>query len=102
MKIVWARQASSDLDEIHDYIARDAPQRATRFLDRLVEATEPLADFPRLGRLVPESDGRLRELQFPPYRILYRVDADQISIVAVVHGKRDLSRLADKPWESSS
>jgi len=52
-------------------------------------------DFPELGRAVPEGDGRHREVLVAPYRIVYRVANDEVFIVTVIHGARDLAAL----WE---
>jgi addiction module RelE/StbE family toxin len=90
MRITWSEPAVADLEAIHEYISRDAPGRAPIFLQKLIAATEPLLDFPRMGRVVPEGDGRQREIAFDPYRIIYRVEGDEIMIVTVVHGARDL------------
>jgi addiction module RelE/StbE family toxin len=95
MRITWSEPALADLDAIHDYIARDSPHYAERFVQRLIAAADPLVDFPELGRVVPEGDGRHREIVVPPYRILYRVADDEVFIVTVIHGARDLATL----WE---
>jgi plasmid stabilization system protein ParE len=96
MRITWSEPAIANLEAIHDYISRDAPGRADSFVQRLIAAAEPLQDHPRMGRVVPEGDGRQREILFDPYRIIYRVQSDGIYIVTVVHGARDLAAL----WES--
>jgi toxin ParE1/3/4 len=93
MKIVWSQPAIADLEAIHDFIERDAPGRAARFVERLITSTEPLLEFPRMGRVVPEGDGRQREITVGPYRIIYRVEAGEIFVVTVVHGSRDLVEL---------
>ena len=74
MKVVWSEPALANLEAIHEYIALDAPGRADRFLQRLVEAVEPLRQHPHMGRVVPEGDGRQREVIVAPYRIIYRVE----------------------------
>lgn len=48
-----------------------------------------------MGRVVPEGDGGQREIFFDPYRIIYRAGANEIYVVTVVHGTRDLVAL----WE---
>jgi plasmid stabilization system protein ParE len=53
-----------------------------------------LARFPLSGRVVPElhlSD--YREVIVREYRIIYRLTAEDVLIVTVVHGKRDLPSL---------
>jgi toxin ParE1/3/4 len=101
MRIVWSDVAEADLDDLYDYIARDVPYYAEQFVDRLIEAVGVLKDHPRLGRQVPEADERedIRELIFQSYRVIYLVEADQVHILTVIHGRRDLGGQAAKPWE---
>ena len=91
-------------DKLLSYIGKDAPYYADQFIDRLISATDKLADFPELGRRVPETGKdaeNIRELIFHGYRIIYQVDqtAHQVLIVTVVHGSRDLAAQEPKPWE---
>lgn len=95
MRITWSDPAIANLGAIHDYISRDAPGRADRFVQQLIAAADPLRDLPRMGRVTPEGDGRQREIFFDPYRIIYRIEDDEVYIVTVVHGARDLAAL----WE---
>jgi addiction module RelE/StbE family toxin len=99
MRVVWSDPAVADLAALHDYIARDSPYYARRFVARLIAAVEPLESFPQMGRVVPEGDGRHRELILRPYRIIYRVEGQEILVIAVVHGSRDLAGADEKPWD---
>jgi toxin ParE1/3/4 len=101
MRIVWSDVAEADPDDLYDYIARDVPYYAEQFVDRLIEAVGVLKDHPRLGRQVPEADERedIRELIFQSYRVIYLVEANQVHILTVIHGRRDLGGQAAKPWE---
>lgn len=99
MKVAWSEPAVADLVAIHDFIARDSPHYAQRFVERLIAAAEPLESFPQLGRIVPEGDGRHRELLVRSYRIIYRVEDQEILIVTVAHGSRNLAGADEKPWE---
>lgn len=57
----------------------------------IVTQAKMLARFPRSGRKVPEfDDENIRELLAYSYRIIYRVDEDEVLISAVIHGKRIL------------
>jgi toxin ParE1/3/4 len=78
-----------------NYVAQDSPARAIKLVNRLVAAPRNLAQFPLMGRVVPEFGlEHLRELvTVRPYRILYVVREDHCSIVAVIRGSRDLSAL---------
>jgi plasmid stabilization system protein ParE len=53
--------------------------------------TKTLASFPRSGRKVPEFDDEdIREVFAYSYRIIYRLQQDEVLIAAVIHGKRIL------------
>jgi toxin ParE1/3/4 len=88
-RIVWTRPALDDVQEIRTYIARDSQRYARSVTERLVEAVERLHDHPLSGRIVPEAgQSTLREVIEPPYRIVYRVRAELLEVVAVVHAAR--------------
>lgn len=100
MKIEWTKPALLDLENVRDYIRRDSEYYAYRFIQRIIEAVENLAMFPEMGRNVPESEeSNIRELLFSNYRIMYRVEAERILILTVIHGSRDLSKKEPKPWD---
>ena len=103
MRLYWSDIAEADLDDIYDYIARDVPYYAELFIDRLVEATDKLEDYPRIGRRVPEAAHRsdIREIIVQGFRIIYRITAGEIHILTVVHGSRDLARSATSPWDDT-
>jgi len=95
MKINWTQEALEKLIEIEDYISKDSPERASKFIDQLIEHTLRLSDQPRLGRTVPEiSKPDIRELIFKKYRIVYRIKEDRIEILTVFEGHR-LLRIND-------
>jgi len=101
MKIHWSGIAEADLDDIYDYIARDVPYYAELFVDTLIEVTDRLEDHPRMGRTVPEADYRddVRELIVQGYRIIYRLQTEQLQILTVIHGSRNLAAEEIKPWD---
>jgi plasmid stabilization system protein ParE len=50
-----------------------------------------LSRFPRSGRKGPEFDNEdIRELIVYSYRVIYRLQDDEVVIAAVIHGKRIL------------
>ena len=100
MNIVWSEPAEFDLDDLFDYIARDSPVYAEQFIDRIIDAVDKLADHPRIGRVVSEAgDDNVRELIVESYRLIYAIHDDAVTILAVVHGRRDIEHQATKPWE---
>jgi len=90
-KIIWSRQAREDLRDIVTFIALDNSAAAESFGYLLMTKVDALAQFPRLGRVVPEeNDEDIREIIFRPYRIIYQViEAQQVVAIARVwHGAR--------------
>ncbi len=56
VRIEWNEIALEDLKEIHDYIARDSNNYANLFVKKLYDAVQNLKDFPKIGRIVPETN----------------------------------------------
>ncbi len=91
MKVHWTETAQEHLDSIHDYIAQNSPAYAKRVVDRLTRRSQQIASFPLSGRRVPEYDmEQIREIFEGPYRIVYYIKPDQIDVLAVIHGARDV------------
>ena len=48
-----------------------------------------MVEFPEIGRIVPEIDNsEIRERFVYSYRLIYRIYADRIRLIAVMHGNR--------------
>lgn len=89
MQIIWTHEALEQLTTIEDYISKDSPERAAKFVDQLIEQTESLPERPRAGRVVPEiANLDIRELIFRKYRIVYRIKQNCIEILTVFEGHR--------------
>ena len=87
--LIWSARARRELGEIGEYIARDKPEAANRWVETLMAAAEQAAALPRIGRIVPEY-GRddLREVIKRGYRVVYLVTDEQVEIVTVREGHR--------------
>ena len=84
----WTPQAADDLQAIYDFIARDSPHYAQLTVEDLLAATDRLAQFPLMGRHVPERKREdLRELIKPPSRIVYRV-GEVVKILTIFRASR--------------
>ncbi len=93
MIVHWTGTAIKHLTAIYHYIAQDAPLYAQRVADKLIRRTEQLAAFPQSGQQVSEyQDPHIREIIEPPYRLIYRIKADQIDVLAVIHGAQRLPK----------
>lgn len=91
MEVIWTPRALDSLEGIHQYIARDNPDAAARFVTRLFDRGERVGFAPRAGRVVPEfARQELREVLEGNYRIVYEVAADSVFILFVFEGHRQL------------
>lgn len=101
MNVHWTETADGHLEAIHAYIARDSPEYAQHMVDRLTRRSQQIAGFPLSGRKVPEYEmDQIREVIEGAYRIIYHIMADQIDILAVLHGSRDILRQNAEAEES--
>ena len=91
MNIVWSPLAVNRASEIACYIAQDKPSAAEKWIKTVFSKVEQLKFSPEIGRIVPEiRNNQLRELIYGNYRIIYRIEAEQISILTIRHGKQIL------------
>ncbi|HZR27848.1 MAG TPA: type II toxin-antitoxin system RelE/ParE family toxin [Terriglobales bacterium] len=91
-EVVWSPRAIQDVDSIASYIAADSTAYASAVVQKIIDTTRNLSRFPLGGRMVPELDDKaVREHIVYSYRVIYRVEEKQITIVAVIHGKRILA-----------
>jgi len=96
-KIEWSREAISDIVSIAEYIETNSEYYASAFTTEIFEKAETLENFPRRGRIVPGFlIENLREIFIGDYRLIYKVDSSLISIIAIIHGSRDLRKILKK------
>ncbi|MGE8131712.1 type II toxin-antitoxin system RelE/ParE family toxin [Methylobacterium sp. NPDC080182] len=90
MIVVFTEEAEADLERIGDHIAGDNPDRAVSFVDELVDCCRRLADAPRGYPLVPRyRRSGVRRRPYGRYLVFYRLGADRIEILHVLHGAQD-------------
>lgn len=99
-RLAWTPLARADLLRIYRDIARASPRAAERYLDLIEGKAERLADMPLLGSRRPDIRPSVRMLVAAPYVLLYetepdaeRVPVEQVTVVRVVDGRRDLAEL---------
>lgn len=94
-EVRWLDQAKDDLREILDYITAENPRAAERYVSELQAACERLTPFPLSGRFYNE---QFRVLVFRNHLVFHQYDkvAGMVSVVMVIDGRRDLTRLFEK------
>lgn len=92
MKVRWTKAALSHLTAIYEYIRLDSPHYAIRVVDKITTKSQLLIDFPQSGSLVPEyKDQDIRQVFEWPYRIIYRIAENEVQVLAILHGAREVS-----------
>ena len=96
--VLLTDDAAYDLEEIHDYIARhDSIGRANHVLER-EKVFAGLSESPQRGSYPKEllDLGIRREVFFKPYRIIYREIEDDVHVLVIADGRRDMRTLLER------
>ncbi|MEQ6342981.1 MAG: type II toxin-antitoxin system RelE/ParE family toxin [Gammaproteobacteria bacterium] len=96
-RIEWSPEATEDVEAIAGFISRDSVFYARAVVSKILSVSRTLADFPHIGRVVPElGNENIRERFVYSYRLVYCIEEKRILVVAVVHGKRLLESIASR------
>lgn len=90
MKIIIARSALCDLQEIKTYyLEQGVPDIGQKFVNAILKNAQRLRDHPESGRKVPEFDqDHIREIIHPPFRVVYLRNASSVNLVRVWRSER--------------
>ena len=90
-RLIWSPRAADDLEDLVEFIAKDSDTYARSFARRILAAAKAIPRHPLIGRIVPEMENpKIRERIVGNYRLVYRVTADTLEIVTILHGARRL------------
>lgn len=94
-EVLLTHGAEQDLESLHDYIADfDCVRNAQYVLDQLMKVVESLARFPERGSYPKELQAlgikEYRQTSFNTYRVIYRVVGNEVVIVLIADGRRDM------------
>lgn len=90
----WTEHAVAQLASIAEYVSISSPVYAEHLVDRIARRLDQAREFPESGRVVPEfARAEIRELIDWPYRLVYRVHADAVEVLSVLHGRQELREL---------
>jgi plasmid stabilization system protein ParE len=104
LRVVIANEAEGDLQAIYNqrlgHRGAQGKDGADALLDRLFDAIASLAEFALRGPVPPElatlGIADWRQLSLPPYRIIYAVGADIVTVAVVADGRRDFASLLER------
>lgn len=100
-QVVLTDDAERDLEDIVTYIAKhDSPRNAEHVLTRILDIADSLTVEPTRGATPKElralGDQEYRQIFFKPYRLIYRVVAQQVVIYLIADGRRDMQTLLSR------
>ncbi|SEW36082.1 toxin ParE1/3/4 [Aliiroseovarius sediminilitoris] len=88
--------AENDLADIWRYGTRTwSADQADRYLDTLITGFELIADQPEISRLRVEFTPPVRIFPTGAHLVVYQVGADGVTILRVLHNRRDLLAALD-------
>jgi plasmid stabilization system protein ParE len=94
MKLAFTKEAKFDLGDIGDWIADQDPVRADTIIDELTARCAKLPGMPAHIRWYPlRGNSTIRRVVHGHYLIFYRVTADVVEILRVLHGARDVESI---------
>lgn len=89
--------AIQDIEEIADRLAQQSSlERSEKFLTDLESKFSKIIAFPRIGRKRDEILFNMRSMPIESYVIFYILIGDEIEILRVVSGYRDLNTLFEE------
>jgi toxin ParE1/3/4 len=100
-RIVERPRARQELEDLAVSIGRDRPLAARRFLAAARKLYGTLAAMPLMGSVWQSENPRFAGVRYfaipryPKYVIFYRPLADEVEILHVLHGARDLGPLLE-------
>ena len=93
---VWADGLPNPERHIDLICKPDSVLYAKKLISSINKKSQILNSYPKMGKMVPEiMDESIRELQIPPYRIIYIVakNSRDVEVLSVIHGKRDFNEV---------
>ncbi len=88
MIVNWTDAAIRDLHSAHRHISRDNPTVANKVVSALFAIGDGLSTLSRRGRAGRVSNTYELVVPHLPYTIAYRIKADQVEIIRVLHHAR--------------
>ncbi|OYT90769.1 MAG: hypothetical protein CFE43_16500 [Burkholderiales bacterium PBB3] len=90
MRLELSPLAEKDIEAIGDYIARDSPGNALRFIEALQGQCQKIAIAPAAYVARPELGEGLRSCAYGRYVIFFRHTAELVRVERVLHSALDI------------
>jgi toxin ParE1/3/4 len=99
--VLLTDDATRDLEDIYDHIElHDSRGKADHVLERIEKAFNSLSENPERGtyprELIALGLREFRQVFFKPYRIIYRVMENNVYVLLIADGRRDMQKLLQR------
>lgn len=93
--LIFNPEAEEDIFRLYEYIAANSSaDRALRYIDRIDRFCSNLCTFPQRGHRLSNARSDIRIVGFERRAcIAFRVDPEEIVILRILYGGRDVERL---------
>jgi toxin ParE1/3/4 len=88
MRVRWTTPAREQLVGAYEYIAEENRAAASHTADQIWESTQLLARHPMAGREGRVDGTRELVIRGTPFVVAYRVQKNEVWVLAVMHGTR--------------
>jgi toxin ParE1/3/4 len=100
-QVFLTEDAARDLEDLYDYVElHDVPGKAEHVLEQTEKGFTSLSENPQRGaypkELVAIGLREYREIFFKPYRIIYRVMGENVYVLVIADGRRDMQALLQR------
>jgi toxin ParE1/3/4 len=94
MRVVYARSAIADVEQISTYIRERNPRAAAAVADAIEATVARIGMFPLSASACDEPGVRMAPAGRYPYLVFYTVTGDEVMILRIMHAARL------RPWQS--
>ena len=104
-RLVPSVEADSDVDAIAYYLSDQSEELGFRFYDCVDATYRQIVENPKWKGVGPFQQPKAQNIRicpvhkFPNHLIFYRIEADRVEILRVLHGARDYMNLFDDAGE---
>ena len=97
--VEWSEEARRDFLDVINFLRVESPSAAKRFLSLLDRGLRRIRRFPDSGRPIPEDatppgeEPTRREVLVMTWRVGYQLSSGRITVLYVIHGRRQFPRL---------
>jgi len=94
--VFWSKNATKNLKDVNEYIKQDSPQNASKVTKEIIELSKSLNHSPFRFEECEELKTKTkiyRKATYAPFKIIYKVKANRVEVLAVFHSSQNPKRL---------